>query len=78
MTLDDGARGRLGREAIQEAGKRGLGALDLDEHALGVVDHPAVQAQLRGQPVDKWPEPDPLHRAVDLDTEAAELIRCGS
>ncbi len=34
MALNDGTRGRLGREAIQEAGKRGLGALDLDKHAL--------------------------------------------
>ena len=38
-------------------------ALDLDQHAVGVVEHEPRQPKLDREPVDEGPEPDALHDA---------------
>ena len=63
-TASGGAsRAQPGEERLDRAG----GALDLDEHAVGVVAHPAGQPQAGRQPVHERPEPDPLDHPGDPD-----------
>ena len=52
-----------------------VGALDLDENALRVVDDPTGQRQIGRQAVDERPEADALHCAVDLDAQAVQRSR---
>jgi len=41
-------------------------ALHLDAHALAGIGHRAGQPERAGRCVDKGPEPNPLHQAVDV------------
>ncbi len=63
--LDVRQRGRLAHHAPGEGLDRVDGALDLQQHAPLVVQHPPAEAQLGCEPKDKRPEPDSLHRSRD-------------
>ena len=60
------AHGRERRRARDElAGERvQLGALDLDQDAVAVVQHVAAEAVLAGEPVDERPEAHALDDAA--------------
>ena len=62
--LDRRERWRVGSETIEEPGDVGVGPLDLQENAVGVVEHEAAEPELAGQPVDVRPKADALDRAV--------------
>ncbi len=66
--LHHGERRRLAGQAGQELVDGAFLALDLEQHARGVVEHEAGEAALVGQPVDVGPKPDPLDGSVDTDS----------
>ncbi len=67
---DVGQRRRVGAQPLDE-GRDGLGrALGLDEHAALVVEDPARDAELVGEPVDEGPVAHALHGAVDAGADA--------
>ena len=68
--VDAGERRRITGEAQLEGFERGRVALDLDEHALGVVADVAAEAQSGGQPMDERPEADTLHDAAHPESTA--------
>ena len=55
---------RLGPERAQEGRYGRRGAHGADQHALGVVAHPAAQAEAGRHAVDEGPEADALHHAA--------------
>ena len=65
--VDPRQRRRLLLQQDQEPGHRRRVALDLGEHAVGVVADQPGQAEPGGQPVDKRAETDALHDALDAD-----------
>ncbi len=62
----------LGLHAGKKGVERGIGALDLDGHAVRVVKDPAGQPELGRQPGDERPEAHPLDRALDFDAPAGQ------
>ncbi len=68
--VDDRARRTVAGDAQQELLERGAPAFDLDDHTRRGVDDPAAQAEIRGEAIDEWPEPDALDGASDLHAEA--------
>ena len=63
-----------GRQLIDEAGHEPLdphaAALDLQQHAMLIVEHVAAERLLVRKPVDERSEPDALDRAADADADA--------
>ena len=70
--LDLGERRRLRGQPRDEGVHHRLGALDLDQHAVLVVEHVPAQAQLGREPVHVGPEAHALHRPLDPHAHAAQ------
>ena len=63
--LDRGERWGLGGQPRQEPLDRGVGPLDLQQHAVLVVAHPAAEPLGVREPPHERPEADALHGALD-------------
>jgi hypothetical protein len=72
--LDPGQRRRLRAQPLEELVDRAPGSLHLEQDALAVVEHEAVELELVGQAVDVGPEADTLDGAGDPHLHAAHPI----
>ena len=62
---DDGRRGWLPLDRFQKLPVPVARSLGVNEHAGGVVQHPAVNVVVAGKAVDEGPETDTLHHATN-------------
>jgi hypothetical protein len=70
-------RGRLGRQAREEALERALLRLGLDHHPARVVEDVAADVELGRQPVDVGAEADALDGALDAHADPAPAEQLG-
>ena len=70
---DDRVRGRIDRQAIQEVGQGGRGALGFDQHAAAGVADRAGKPGLLCQAPDEGAEADALHRAGERDVQPLRI-----
>ncbi len=68
--LDPGERRRLLIEGLQEA--RAIAALDLQQDAVAIVEHPARQAEASGEIMDEGAVSDALDQSPDTHAGAGE------
>ena len=69
QAVDNGAGRLFRRKAIQEMGQIGLGAVNLNENAAGIVDNPTGQIQIGGQPVHEGAKANALNSAMNFDPQ---------
>ena len=68
--LDPGERWRLLIEGLQEA--RAIAALDLQQDAIAIVEHPACQAEASGEIMDEGAISYALDQSPDTHAGAGE------
>ena len=75
---DDAGGRALAFEAIEELLERGAGTFGFDDEAGTRVEDPTGEAEFGGEAIDKGPEADALHRAVEryAETDCRAALRC--